>query len=347
MSTLSNQALLGIDPGKNCHAWAAKIRSRHFRILEHKNRRNKVHVSSCPDDFDFGKSEWISEKDAAATVKSCFTIPPPLIPNKNEKEDCQVVFVAHNAMADSKYLAQIGYDLAEDVVDIIDTSDLASASQRDIKQTGLATLLLRHGIAAKHLHNAGNDAHYTLHLMLALAVDQHQHKRSRQEWAIEKSRRIRAAGEEAKAKAEARAALDMEGWSTSENDDVSGSATPPAKATVPAKAGRNGKAKESGHPRGGSGERGRKKGGRATQKTPVSTHKIDHQSFPRPIPLTTTSNLRPAAASPLSSAFQLQNQAPLHSGVSTRGNNPPSLRTHQSPSTFSVHSSSHAQPPPR
>lgn len=256
VSTLNSQDLLGLDPGKNGKTWAEKIRSRHFRIKEYANRRNKVHVESCPDDFDFGESEWISKKDAPSTLKSCFTTPLSVSTNQlTTPPNRKFVLVAHNATSDINYLENLGYNPAEDIVDIIDTSDLANADGREIKQPGLSTLLLRYGIAAKHLHNAGNDAHYTLCVMLALAVNNFQNKRSPEEWANEKIKRIKAAGEEAKAKAEARAALDMEGWSTSENDDV------PHSALVPIREQRPKVAMESG-PRGGY--RGRAdRGGRA------------------------------------------------------------------------------------
>lgn len=228
VSTLNSQDLLGIDPGRNGNAWVDKIHSRHFRIKEYANRQNGVHVESNPDNFNFGESEWISKKDAASVLKGCFTTPPSVLTDElTTHSNNKFVFVAHSASSDITYLEQLGYGPEEDIIDIIDTCVLANANEHEFKQPSLSTLLLRYGIAAKHLHNAGNDAHYTLRAMLALAVDNFQNKRSPEEWAKEKIHRIKTAGEEAKAKAEARAILDLEGWSTSENDDVPGSALVP------------------------------------------------------------------------------------------------------------------------
>lgn len=347
VSTLHSYDLLGLDPGKNGKAWAKKIHSRHFRIKEYARRRNKVHVESSPDNFNFGESEWISKKDAALTMKGIFAKPPPSFtdPAMDAKQGPKFVLVAHNADADITYLEKLGYNPAEDIVDIIDTSDLANTSDRDTKQTSLSALLLRHGIAAKHLHNAGNDAHYTLQVMLALAVNNFQNKLSAEEWASEKTRRIKAAGEEAKAKAEAKAALDMEGWSTSENDDVPSSALVPIREqrfkTVmepglrsgdggrtdrggregrrgigggeerPGGGGRRGRrGKEGGEERGGGGVGG--KGGNATPKSFVIARRQDYQSNSRGSHLPSSLTLPRVRPSP---GFELQHSETIGPGV--------------------------------
>jgi len=61
-------------------------------------------------------------------------------------------------------------------------------------------LLLQYGIAAKYLHNAGNDARYTLRVMVAIALDGSQNRRNAEEWEIEKRNRMEAACKVAKAK---------------------------------------------------------------------------------------------------------------------------------------------------
>ena len=45
----------------------------------------------------------------------------------------------------------------------------------------MSTLVLQYGIAAKHLHNAGNDASYTLRIMIAVALDDSQKRRNAEE----------------------------------------------------------------------------------------------------------------------------------------------------------------------
>ncbi|PGG99766.1 hypothetical protein GX51_06138 [Blastomyces parvus] len=84
VSTLDTLDLVGIPPGESGSNWMAKIRSRHFRILEYANVVNKEYVSGCPDGFEFGESEWISISNAAGVVDKCFQPPysanEPLFP---------------------------------------------------------------------------------------------------------------------------------------------------------------------------------------------------------------------------------------------------------------------------
>ena len=215
ISTLDTVDILGVLPEAKGNNWAAKMRSRHFRIREHSHRLNKVHVEGCPDQFHFGQSEWIHERDVVSTLQECFNPSPPSLsnyPNRIRK----VVLVAHDVAADIKYLTELGFNVTRMISDCIDTSDLYKAAQRDARQSALSTLLLRYSIAARHLHNAGNDANYTLRVMIAIVLDVTHNKRTAEDLEIEKRRRIEAACEEAKAKV----CTEFEGWSTSEDDDV-------------------------------------------------------------------------------------------------------------------------------
>ena len=212
ISTLDTLDLLGLQPGAKGINWAAKVRSRHFRIREHSHRINKVHVEGCADKFDFGQSEWISKQDVVSVLKGCFS--PSRSPYSNGT--CKVVLVGHDIAADMNYLNELGFDVARMISDCIDTSDLYKASRRDGRQSALSTLLLEYGIAAKHLHNAGNDANYTLRVMVAIALDDSQNRRDAEEWEVEKRNRMEAACKAARAKV----CTEFEGWSTSEDEDI-------------------------------------------------------------------------------------------------------------------------------
>ena len=212
ISTLDTVDLLGLQPGPKGINWAAKIRSRHFRIREHSHRLNKVHVEGCPDKFEFGQSEWISKQDVVSVLEECFN--PSRSPYSSRI--CKVVLVGHDIAADMSYLNELGFDVARMIFDCIDTADLYKASRRDGRQSALSTLLLQYGIAAKHLHNAGNDASYTLRVMVAIALDDSQNRRNAEEWEIEKRNRMEAAGKAAREKV----CTEFEGWSTSEDEDI-------------------------------------------------------------------------------------------------------------------------------
>lgn len=220
ISTLDTGDLLGLQPGAKGSNWAAKIRSRHFRIREHGHRLNKVYVEGCPDKFDFGQSEWIYEQDAISVLEGCFN-PSRSSLSVFSTKPCKVILVAHDIAGDLKYLTGIGFDVTQRISDCIDTSVLYKVARREIRQTALSTLLLQYGIAAKHLHNAGNDASYTLRVMIAIAVDDVQNKRTAEEWEVEKRSRIKVACEMATTKV----CAELEGWSTSEDEKVANSST--------------------------------------------------------------------------------------------------------------------------
>ena len=228
VSTLETVDLYGIPPGNHGKDWAAKINARHFRILEHGHLLNKVHVEGCPDKFNFGQSEWIHARDVKSTLERCFvpSIPPLWALGTFTQQPCKVVLVAHNAAADIKYLAELGFNVTEKISDCIDTEDIYRVVRREIHSCALSTLLLQYRIAASHLHNAGNDANYTLRVMVAIALDDFQNKKTKEYWEVEKSKRIQVAIKEA----EAKACAEFEGWSSCEDDEI---AAPPVMAYNP------------------------------------------------------------------------------------------------------------------
>ncbi|KAI9762317.1 MAG: Dom-3 Z [Chaenotheca gracillima] len=216
ISTLDTEDLLGVPPGSDGAGWAPMIRSRHFRILEHRRRINKVHVKGCAEDFNFGQSEWIREQDVLSRLQECFT--PPLgrsdLPSDRLRK---VVLVAHDAVGDKKYLTGLGFKLTQFISDTIDSADLYRAANRYLRQPALSTLLLQNGIAAKHLHNAGNDAYYTLRVAVTIAADRTFNKGTAKDWAIEKQSRIEEACKEATQKV----CAEFAAWDTLEYDHFS------------------------------------------------------------------------------------------------------------------------------
>lgn len=215
VSTLATKDLVGIQPGVRGSNWVGKIRSHHFRVREHGHLVNKNHVEGCPGKFDFGESGWISIKDVS-TVLEEYCHPTRL---SHSGEMYKVVLVGHDVSADIRYFNKIGLDIVEMFSDCIDTSNLYKASNRDNRQYSLSALLLRYGIAARNLHNAGNDARFTLCVMVAIALDHFQNKKSAEDWEIEKLKRMEAACEMAKAKV----CAELEGWSTSEDENAKNS----------------------------------------------------------------------------------------------------------------------------
>ncbi|KZF24156.1 hypothetical protein L228DRAFT_90810 [Xylona heveae TC161] len=80
VATLDTNDLIGTCPGESGRNWISKIRSRHFRVSDNSHLQNKDFVDGCADKFEFGKSEWVTLRDAPQVVASCFR-PPFSAPN--------------------------------------------------------------------------------------------------------------------------------------------------------------------------------------------------------------------------------------------------------------------------
>ena len=169
VSTLDTRNLIGMDPGLAGVKWATNIKSCHFRILENAEMLNTVCLKGCPDNFAYGKTEWIKEKTAVSVLYQCFN---PKGPAYEDHKDLtrSVIFVAHNAYADQVYLAHLGFDLTLEAMDVLDTQEISKAVFRERSSVSLSKLLRRLNIHEFHAHNAGNDANQTMRALLALAL---------------------------------------------------------------------------------------------------------------------------------------------------------------------------------
>lgn len=217
VSVLDTSGLEKCPPGVNGKMWASKIKSYHFGIEEYRHLVNGHFVNGCPDNFHFGETAWMPKSHITNVLRPLFEQPTSTssVPNMRN-----TVFVAHNAGGDIKYLKALGLlpCLSATLLDCIDTSDMFMAINQDPRQPALSTLLVRYGITGMHLHNAGNDARYTLEAMLAIALNAWFEEKTTAQMESETERRIQIAIKEAKF----RVISEMEGWTTSDMDPVQG-----------------------------------------------------------------------------------------------------------------------------
>lgn len=84
----------------------------------------------------------------------------------------QLVLVGHDTKQDIQYLKQIGYDPnnLSNLIEVMDTVQMYRALMRESDPRSLGYVLADLGITGWYLHNAGNDAVYTLQAMLGIAV---------------------------------------------------------------------------------------------------------------------------------------------------------------------------------
>ena len=251
ISTLDTSDLVNTPPGEGGANWMQKIRARHFRVKEYAHLKNSVHVSGCPDKFleRFGTSEWISSFNAPQVVASCFRHPfsapgqytpfpadnlpigrygydqqllsQYLQPRNDSHQKRNIILVGHDIKSDIQYLKTIGYDVTTqpNVVEAIDTTHLFKAMKHGHNTPSLGAVLLELGLMGWHLHNAGNDAGYTMEALIGLSFA----ALTTTPKAIPQQEELDAAAEEAKA----RLVDDIEEWDIADEEGGDGGAAVP------------------------------------------------------------------------------------------------------------------------
>lgn len=235
VATLDTQDLAGVAPGVDGQAWRELIQARHFRIKEYRHLINHDFVKGCPDAFRFGESTFILLGEARDHVADCFR--PPFAAQDVDKsaeqaEPRKIIFLGHDTMSDIDYLQKLKFDpLKENIVELMDTATLYRVWHRDQQPTGLGKILADLDIAGWDLHNAGNDAVFTVQAMLAICVREATLRGTQldDQREMERATRLNAALEEAEQKAR----YEAEGWSDHEADGDGGGPMPLAVSVTP------------------------------------------------------------------------------------------------------------------
>ncbi|KAI9785065.1 MAG: hypothetical protein M1816_000535 [Peltula sp. TS41687] len=192
ISTLDSDDLFAEAPGEDGRNWISSIRGRHLRIRENAYLRNIDFKPGDPDRFEFGTSEWISIQHVSDILASAFFVgrnasitptnpadpgegssanpPPPLASPFNDTY--KVVLVGHSVDGDIAFLKTLGFDvLAIDTLqDVIDVAEVDRVMKQLTQPRSLGSIIYDLGITGWNLHNAGNDAMYTMQAMVRLAI---------------------------------------------------------------------------------------------------------------------------------------------------------------------------------
>ena len=194
LALLDTNSIVGVPPGKGAKNWHSSIHYRHLRINEYRQFRNYKFVLGCPDKFNFGyvslptlaetlaanscrsESEFPPRAEAAKLIENIFFGYSDLgrdgvsIPGREFRD---IIIVGHAVQSDMQYLNKMGVNpmAAQNFLKNVDTKDLHQHWTRSSNGRKLDYVLDDLEISHSYLHNAGNDAAYTLQAMLALAVN--------------------------------------------------------------------------------------------------------------------------------------------------------------------------------
>jgi hypothetical protein len=172
----------------------------------------------------------VSTKSLPSVLTQCFHEPfskpsggsnnqVPVVEDPNNKRN--IVLLGHDVEQDIQYCHKIGFSVLGrgNLIATMDTQAMYQAYTRDTSPRGLGGVMNDFDITAWHLHNAGNDAVYTIYAMLATCV---QDAAERGTEASKKKHDERAKNklESAIEAAKERAKEDAEGWDVSEDGGV-------------------------------------------------------------------------------------------------------------------------------
>lgn len=140
----------------------------------------------------FAKTHYVAREDLVDTITRClqFRDPDPDHPLKNHDVDVPafgprtVVIVGHSPQHDLEIIRRLGVEMSStaSVAAVLDTHRLAKSilgpgspatkHRSPIQKYALTDILTELGVAHSwhHLHNAGNDATYTLYALLKLGI---------------------------------------------------------------------------------------------------------------------------------------------------------------------------------
>ncbi|KAL7938978.1 hypothetical protein V8C35DRAFT_289782 [Trichoderma chlorosporum] len=173
IAILDVKDLEGVESGPGGHNWWQFIKAHHLRTKEYAGLVNHRYVHGCPSYFDFGTSTFPEECELPEAI---LEILAPYVEKRR-----RLVFVGHDARQDIKYLSSVGFEILSlrGLVEQLDTKEIHQAWKELDNGKSLVSVLNDLSIRSKHLHNAGNDAVFTLRALIGVAIEEIREKEAK------------------------------------------------------------------------------------------------------------------------------------------------------------------------
>ncbi len=133
--------------------WKTTVNT-HIIVTDYLHLRNGRFVSDNRDKYNFGQSLFFSLKSSLEYVMSVLNTPYSCL-------------IGHNIKADIKFLKSVSNRKLN--LPIFDTQIIYKQATLSEDILGLVRVLDKIGILHENLHNAGNDAYYTLEVFKKIA----------------------------------------------------------------------------------------------------------------------------------------------------------------------------------
>lgn len=182
ISILDTQELRGRHPGLHGTKWMNKIRSHHLRVSEYRFHRNKDFCSGCPNNFNYGNSEFVESAKLGKRIDDFF-LPPydgRTVDRSPKAEKRNLIYLGHNTKQDLEQLAAVGSEIFSKILfngtratfeEVLDTALLYQGLRNDAQLTSLENMMAGLNTWTRDLHNGGNDARYTMMALVMIALD--------------------------------------------------------------------------------------------------------------------------------------------------------------------------------
>ncbi|SCU95576.1 LAFA_0G01068g1_1 [Lachancea sp. 'fantastica'] len=171
------------DPRESQFSTVPILRTYHLIVAESLKLRNGRFVCDLKDCFLKGESYVMSLSNCVKFIQTLINY--YMVPATAAEHTWKRAFVGHNVKGDLKWLCSIGVQLPNTIdynfsqskspltVNVIDTERLFRSSYGS-KGSSLGKILRLFEVPHAFLHNAGNDAYYTLKLALHMCDVQHR-----------------------------------------------------------------------------------------------------------------------------------------------------------------------------
>ncbi|KAH0045777.1 hypothetical protein KCU78_g168, partial [Aureobasidium melanogenum] len=132
------------------------ISTYHLVVQDFYDVRNGTHVPDHKDDFNFGPSELTAYEDLRHRIRNVIK---SVAPSSHE-----IVLIGHSIDHDLAVFERIGMAdmINHEAANILDIALAYQAQQNERQTTKLSRILDHYNIPYENLHNAANDAYYTL-----------------------------------------------------------------------------------------------------------------------------------------------------------------------------------------
>ncbi|KAL5604529.1 hypothetical protein BROUX41_002484 [Berkeleyomyces rouxiae] len=163
-AVLDPQHLHGRAPQDRGVGWWPQVYARHLWVRECMHMVNREYVTGCPENFNFGETDIISQDSKLELTRSFL--------QEVLKNDRPLYVVGHDLKQDIEYLDNMGLMIESmaTCVEFIDSREIYALFMNLPQGPSLGSILNGLQLESRNLHNAGNDAVYTLRACLALAT---------------------------------------------------------------------------------------------------------------------------------------------------------------------------------